>query len=158
MKALLLAVALTSCGKDNDSKPAPGGAPAAPSNAPNAPDHKGVRGTITVAGALNATFEAKDDLLGDCTWVSDLKLGVIHVTLSDGKDTFMALEGVFSKERTEVSVSSAKLDRAGFKQTGGGVVITGTDAPETVTAQFDATTKAGGKTITVKGTLVARCN
>jgi hypothetical protein len=76
----------------------------------------------------------------------------------------MALDGLFSKERTEVTVTSGKLKSPSpFKQAAGGVVISGTgntggDAPVTVTAQFDAVTTRGEEKLNIKGTITARCN
>jgi hypothetical protein len=123
-----------------------------------------VAGKVTTTGALAGTWSWQEPMAITCSWIPDLAMGRIEVTLSDGGDGAMALDGLMSKERTEVVVTSGKLKSPSpFKQAAGGVAITGTgnaggDAPETVTAQFDAVTTRGGETLTVKGTLTARCN
>jgi hypothetical protein len=163
--AIAVACMLVACGKgDKTEAGKPAGGVTAPANAPTAPAKKGVTGSVTTTGALAGTWSWQDPLAITCSWIPDLNMGRIEVTLSDGADGAMALDGLMSKDRTAVEVTSGKLKSPSpFKQAAGGVVITGTgnaggDAPETVTAQFDAVTTNGEETLKVKGILTARCN
>jgi hypothetical protein len=165
MRRTLVLLVIAACGKDDGAKPATGAAAAQPDpSAPSAPAKKGVSGNIMLSGALTGTFEAKEpDNLHDCGWVRDLKTGGIDVTLFDGPDTVIALQAIYSKDRTTVTISSLKLPRGKWEQAGGGVVMTGTgntggNDPTTVTAQIDSVMTVDGKTLKAKGTLVARCN
>jgi hypothetical protein len=160
----MVALLAMACGKGDTTKSTGGSAAKPDQPAPNAPAKKGVTGSVTTSGALTGTWQWKDDLALDCSWIPDLGMGAIDVTLSDGADGFAALRGLFSKDRTEVILTSGKLKSPSpFKQNAGGVVITGTgntggDAPVTVTAQFDSVATNAGETINIKGTLNARCN
>ena len=165
MRRILVLLVIAACGKDDGAKPATGGTATQPDpSAPSAPATKGVRGTLTLSGALAGTFEAKEaDNLHDCGWVADLKTGGLDVTLFDGPDSVIALQAVQSKERTVVTISSLKLPRGRWEQVGGGVVMTGTgntggNDPVTLTSQIDSVMTVDGKTLKAKGTLVARCN
>jgi len=158
-----LLVVVVACGK-GDSKGGAGGSGAASGQPPAPTVTSGATGTITTTGALVGTWTYKPELALTCGWVPDNDTAALSITMSDGAGGAMALHGVHDGERTEVTFTSGKLDSPSpFRQTGGGVVFTGTgqtggDAPVTVTARFDAVAVRGDETITIKGTVTGACN
>jgi len=158
---MLVAIVVCACGKGGD-QPSQGAAPAAAAAA--APAKKGATGSVTLSGALTGTFSVQPDLpMGSCRWVDNPKVvGALEVTMSDGKDTFIALGGKLLDGKLEISLTSAKLKlphATGLSGTSG-VALTGTTdgSKSTVAATYTHAVVTGDdQSVTIDGQISARC-
>ena len=161
MKRIWVLVLVISCGKAADkpagSKPE-GSAPPPPSGGPPPTKAAVQSGELVVTGAFAGTFKWKDDLNLTCTWIPGLKRGATDMTLTDGANTFMALELKTPDGKQKVTVTSGALKSASPLEADSGFTMTGSeDATHmSVTVDTDVASKEGTKAH-VKGAFELAC-
>jgi hypothetical protein len=157
MKLAAVVMLLVAC-KGGDKPADKSGDPAKPPSGGAVPTKPSVAGELVVSGALTGAFQWKDDLALTCTWIPSLKQGAIEATMTDGKNTFIAVEVHFGNENPRVVFSSGALKGAPTLVGKTGFSMTGSDDRTALTATLDVDldSKEGVK-VHLKGTLDARC-
>ena len=153
MRALVIVVVMCACGssKTNDTPAAqkqPSTQPAAPLGKPS------VAGTLELGGALSGTVHWAPDLTLTCLADRDVGAG-FDVTMTDGKDTFLAFEYADVKNQpVKLQMTSGKLHADTYKATQG---VKADIDNRRMTVTVDATFAHDASTVTMKGKLDFVC-
>ena len=161
MRRALLLVVLVACSK-GENKSAPGSEPT-PGSEPGAGGpgkaEKTVKGTLTFGRALTAEVSWKPDLALTCSCIND-KDWAVDATMSDGKDTFVAVSVITMKG---ITVTSGKLPSPSPVLSEGRAGISGACKPDkrntdgVISADLDAKLTGKDGEVTMKGHLDIVC-
>jgi hypothetical protein len=161
MRRVLVILVLAACSK-GESKGAPGadqkGGAEAGGGAPGTKELK-VDGTLTFGGALTTEVSWKPDLALTCTCIND-KDWAVDATMSDGKDTFVAVSVNTMKG---ITVTSGKLPSPSPMLSEGRAGISGACKPDkrntdgVISVDLDAKLSGKDGEVTMKGHLDVVC-
>ena len=125
--------------------------------APASAGKSGVKGSVTITGALNGAFTWNDTLgIEHCMWEPSIQGGNYEVTMTDGAGTFISLRAIVTREKKSVRLLSGKLGGDSLEGDSG-VTLTGSNDGKHLSTTLDALVKRGAKAATVKGKLELIC-